>query len=213
MEMTELQRAWADLDSRLARQTVELQQLRRANVFDRLRDRLRPLGTALWLQLLVGVAAVLLAGGYWTARLDQPHLVFYGVCVHLFGIGLLVTAIVQLAQLGRLEPGLPVLALQRRLLRLRRLRIGGERWLMAGGFFVWAPLAFLLLARYGMDLWPSRPGVVLGNLGFAVLLSLAMLWASYRFRDWFERDASGGSLAQAEAELGEVVGYDGDADS
>lgn len=205
MDMTELQRAWAELDSRLARQTLELRQLRRVSAFDALRARLRPLGMALWLQLLVGVAAVLLAGGYWSARLDQPHLVFYGVCVHLFGIGLLVTAIVQLAQFGRLEPGLPVLELQRRLLRLRRLRISGERWLMAGGFFVWAPLAFLLLARYGMDLWPARPGVVLANLGFAAVLSLAMLGASYRFRDWFERDASGLSLMQAEAELAELT--------
>jgi len=206
MDMNELQRAWTDLETRFARQTLALENLRRASAFDRLRSCLRPLGIALWLQLLVGSAVVLLAGGYWAERLEQVHLVFFGVCVHLYGIGLLATAIVQLAQITRLEPGLPVLELQRRLLKLRRLCMGGERWLMAGGFFVWAPLAFLLLARYGLDLWLSRPGVVLSNLGFALLLSMAVLWASYRFRGWFERDASGRSLRAAEAELRELVG-------
>lgn len=209
MDMNELQRAWTSLDTRLSQQNLMLESLQRRHVLERLVQRLRPLGVALWLQLLVGLVVVLLAGSYWSERIEQPHLLFYGVAVHLYGIGLLATAIAQLTHITGLEPGLPVLDLQRRLLRLRRLRIAGERWLMAGGFFVWAPFVFLVLAASGLDVWQVRPLVVLSNLAIAVALSAGMLWASYRFRSWFERDASGRSLRQAESELSELL--DGDA--
>lgn len=204
MEMHELEQAWGGLDARLQHQGELLQQLRRRDGFDRTRARLRLVTLGQIPQLLVGILVVIWAGGYWVGHLDQPHLVVYGVALHLYGLGLLVTAAMQLARIARIDYRAPVLEVQRQLVALRRLRITSERALLAAGFVAWVPLVFIAMRGAGMDLWLTRPSVVLANLAIGLALAVLVGWLTHRFRAAFERDATGRSLREAEAELAEL---------
>jgi hypothetical protein len=204
MEMHELQQAWQALDDRLGRQALELRALRRARGLDAARARLQRISLGQFAQLAIGLLLVVWAGGYWSERLGQPALLASGIALHLYGLALLVAAAMQLVRLLAIDYRAPVVQVQRRLLGLRRLRIHCERVLLLVGAAIWVPVLLIGFAALGIDLWASRPGVVLANLAFGLVLALLAAWAMRRFRTAFERDAVGGSLAAAEAELADL---------
>ncbi|MFY2763975.1 hypothetical protein [Arenimonas sp. MALMAid1274] len=204
MELTELERAWQGLDQRLAGLEHELQATRRHRTLDTVRRRLRWLGFWQAVQLAVGAAIVLWAGPYWIGHWGQWHLVGYGLGIHVYGLALLITAVVQLLSVAWVDYRKPVAEVQQRLLMLRRVRVWGERWGVVLGFAVWMPVLFALLAAMGMDLWTTRPGVVLANAGLAGVLAATAWGVTQRHRERFARDASGRSLLAAEAELSEL---------
>ena len=125
--------------------------------------------------------------------------------MHLYGIALVVVSALQLTQLLRIDYRRPVLEVQRALVELRRLRVRSERGLLVLGFIVWVPLLFIALRALGMDVWLTSPVNVLLNLAAGIVLAGVVYWLTHRFRDRFERDATGRSLREAESELAELA--------
>jgi MFS family permease len=205
MEMHELEQAWNGLDRRLDAQAQTLRQIRHGRAIDGARARLRLVSIGQLVQLAVGIAIVLWAGGYWVGHLGQSHLVVYGVAIHLYGLGLLIVAVLQLARLARIDYRKPVLQVQRELVALRRLRIASERVLIVAATVVWVPAVFALAAAFGIDVWQSSPATVWLNLGVGAALAALAGWLLHRYRDAFERDATGRALAEVEAELAELA--------
>ena len=201
MELTELENAWRQLDTRLAGLEAQAREQRLHRRLDALRSRIRLLGFGQALQLLAGVALVVTIAPWWIERWGQWHLVAYGIGLHAYGLLLLITAVVQLLAIAILDYRQPVAKVQKRLLLVRRVRIWGERWGLVAGFTAWVPAVFAGLAWFGWDVWLSRPSVVLVNLGAGLAMSAGVAWLSYRCRDWFEREAVGGSLRAAQQEL------------
>lgn len=208
MNYDELEQAWRGLGERLDRCQLSIDRQRRRDALDAARARLRLLSLGQLVQLAIGALIVLSAGGYWWARLDQPHLAVYGIAIHLYGLGLLIAAGMQLAALMRIDYRAPVLAVQRQLLALRRQRASADRWLLVAGFVVWVPFVFAVLAAAGLDVWLSRPAVVGWNLAAGVALAALAGWLTLRYRSAFERDAAGRSLREAQAELAELEAVD-----
>lgn len=208
MNYDELEQAWRGLGERLDRCQLSIDRQRRRDALGAARARLRLLSLGQLVQLAIGALIVLSAGGYWWARLDQPHLAVYGIAIHLYGLGLLIAAGMQLAALMRIDYRAPVLAVQRQLLALRRLRASADRWLLVAGFVVWVPFVFAVLAAAGLDVWLSRPAVVGWNLAAGVALAALAGWLTLRYRSAFERDAAGRSLREAQAELAELEAVD-----
>ena len=95
----------------------------------------------------------------------------------------------------------PVLAVQRRLHELAKLRIRTERGLLLAGFLVWLPMMLVAARAVGIDLWRQQPAVVAWNLAASLGLMALVAWLSLRFRASFDRDAVGLRLREAEAEL------------
>lgn len=205
MELDELEKAWQSMGARLDAQALELREFRRAGALGAARSRLRAVTLGQWAQLAIGLLIVWWAGGYWWDRMDQPHLVVYGVGVHLYGIALVVASALQLTQLLRIDYRRPVLEVQRALVELRRLRVRSERGLLVLGFVAWVPLLFIALRAFGMDVWLRSPANVWSNLAVGIVLAGVVYWLTHRFRDRFERDATGRSLREAEAELSEMT--------
>jgi hypothetical protein len=201
MELDKLEKAWQSMGARLDAQALELREFRRVGIVDAARSRLRLMTAGQWAQLAIGLLIVSWAGGYWWDHMDQPHLVVYGVGVHLYGIALVVVSALQLTQLLRIDYRKPVLEVQRALVALRRLRVRSERALLVLGFVAWVPLLFIALRALGIDVWLRSPANVLSNLGVGIVLAGLVFWLTHRFRDRFERDATGRSLREAEAEL------------
>jgi hypothetical protein len=208
MDLAELTTAWQTLDRRCAEQALEIQSLRRQTRIDALRLRLRLFGASQIIQLVVGIAFCFWGGGWAADHWGQWHLVLWGAATNAWGIALIVGASLQLAHAANIDPAAPVVDSQRALLTLRRTRIACERMLFVGGAFLWAPVLFLICAEFGWDLWVTRPGVVIANAAFAVVLAAFAWWATGYWRAWFERDAMEGSLREAEREHGELAGLD-----
>jgi len=206
IEMTELQNAWRGMEERLARQELALTRVRERRTLDSLQARLRLTSAGLWLQLAIGMLVVLWAGSYWFDHLGEPHLVAYGVGVHLWGIGLLAASALQLTRLSQVDYRAPVLEVQRRMLALRRSRVASERALLIAGSVGWVPVVFIALASIGMDVWRRSPDLVLWNLVAGIGIAALVAWLTHRFRDAFERDAMGRGLREAEAELAALGG-------
>ena len=205
MEINELEKAWNGLSERLESQGERLQQIQRRQGINSARARLRRVSLGQIVQLAIGIAMVLWAGSYWFNHLGQTHLVVYGVAVHLYGLGLLISSALQLARLAQLDYRQPVLEVQRQVLAIRRLRVGSERALMICGFLVWLPIVCIALSVAGWDVWLTSPATVLWNLGVSAGLAAFAAWLMHRFRGSFERDAAGRSLREAEAEFAELA--------
>jgi hypothetical protein len=201
IDMQELETAWKGLEQRLVQQDLRLEALQRQGRLQGIRARLRWLTLGQLPQLVIGALVVLWAGGYWTAHWGEPHLVVYGMAIHLYGIGLLGFAVAQVVLLARIDYQAPVIQVQRGLHSLARLRIRAERTLLLAGFLAWLPMVLVALHAVGIDLWQARPGAVAWNLGASVVLMALVAWLSLRFRAAFERDALGRRLREAAEEL------------
>ena len=115
MEMGELEAAWQGLDDRLAGLERHARREREHRAFDTVRARLRGLTVGQVVQLAVGVGIVLSAGPYWVGHLgDAPHLVVYGIAIHLYGLALLILAVTQLMAVWRVDYRQPVVTVQPR---------------------------------------------------------------------------------------------------
>ncbi len=204
--MHELEQAWGGLDARLSQQDVLLRRIDTYRAMDNVRSRLRGVTIGQLVQLAVGLLIVFWAGGYWWDHLGGPtHVVVYGIGLHIYGLALLIAAAVQLARVATIDYRKPVMVVQKQLLGLRRVRVQSERILLVLGFIAWVPLLFIVMRKFGMDLWVTRPAVVLWNLGAGVVMAGVVAVLMQRFRGTFEKDAAGASLREAEAELAELA--------
>ncbi len=197
MELHELQSAWKTLDARVARQAVELTQLRT-------KGKLARASFGQWAQIAIGLLFAVWGGGYWFDHLGTPHLVAYGLAVHAYGIALLATAIVLLVRLARVDYALPVAEVQHRLLCLRRTRIRCERVLWIAGAVMWVPIMMMALRGIHFDAWRVNPWFVLGNLGVGVVLAAAAAFVMWRRPAWFAKLAMDGPLADVERQLADL---------
>lgn len=204
MEMDELQRAWGQLDARLAEQGRQLAQVRRQRGMDGVRTRLRWISLGQLVELGVGLAVVLWAGGYWVEHRAQTHLLIYGLALHAYGLGLLCFAVTQLLWLASIDYQAPVLVVQRKLQRLAQLRAFSGRIMLSAGMLAWVPLVMVGLAAVGLDLWQTRPAVVWANLAVGVGIVLVIEGFHRRYPERCGREHQGGILRRARAELDEL---------
>jgi hypothetical protein len=206
MDIGELERAWHDLDGRLAGLERQARREREHRAFASVRARLRPLALGQLVQLAIAVAIVVVAGPYWVGHWGTPHLVVYGVAIHAYGIALLIVALTQLMAVWRVDYRQPVLVVQRRLLQLAWLRVRSERWLLMAGFVVWVPFVFAVAAAAGLDVWRTSPLTVWLNLAVGIAMAAGVGWLTFRFGDRFACDASGRSLVAAQRDISELAG-------
>ncbi|KGQ18578.1 hypothetical protein LF41_604 [Lysobacter dokdonensis DS-58] len=204
MELHELESAWKTLDARVARQDVELAQLRARDFASRMKATLLRVTLGQWWQIAVGLAFAVWGGSYWFDHLGTTHLVAYGLAVHAYGIALLATAIVLLVHLSRVDYGQSVADVQQRVLELRRTRIRCERVLWIAGAVMWVPILMIALRFIRVDAWAANPWYVLGNLAVGLVLAAVAGLLMWRKPAWFAKHAMDGGLAEVERRLADV---------
>lgn len=209
MELDDFKQAWQGLDRRLERQRALNAQLFVESRLDKLRHGLRPLVWAQVAQIALGLLVAVLAGAFWVARLHVLHLLVCGVLLHLYGLLLIGFAARNLYLIQGIDPGAPVLAIQRRLAELRawRVRIEGPVNAVAG-CFVWILVLWANLAWYGVDLWAGGRSIpwMLLSAGAGVAGVGAVFWVMRRTGHGrkLEDHATGRSVQKAEAMLAEI---------
>lgn len=217
MELDDLKPAWQALDRSLERQSTLNLAIFRAGRVDRLRGSLRPL---FWGQLaqmlLLGLPFIALATLLWASQPQHAAVIVAGVIVHAYGVLAIVSAGIVLGQIGRIDHAEPVLEIQKRLARLRKLYIRSGMVVGLPWWFLWIAILQVLAGLRGVDLAHTAPSMLwIGyGLGAAGLLGTAWLhrWARRPERAALgakmDASLSGGSLRKAQAQLDELLRFE-----
>jgi hypothetical protein len=215
MELDEMKFAWQALDRRLEQQHALSLRLFRDGRMDKLQRGLRPLVWGQAIQMLIGVLGLLVLAPIWIAHWRDPAVLIAGVVMHAYCVGLIVVGAAVQAQVARIDYGAPVLAIQRRLLELRRtyavwgaIAVGWPWW------FLTAPL-LVVLTRGAIMV--DAPSAIWIQLAIGAVGLFVTWWFFYRWSRRPERAAlarklddstSGGSLRRAQLALDEIARFE-----
>jgi hypothetical protein len=217
MELDELKQAWQTLDKRLQQQN-SLQ-------FDAFRERkagiikasLRPLFWGQLVQMLFGIATVVVGVWLWKNFSTISAVLVAGIIVHLYGVATIIASGAVLGGISKIDRSLPVLALQQRLATLRRAYIVGGAVVGLPWWLLWMvpPVVVMSLHAQQTGATVFSP-TLLGWSAVGVAGLLGTLW----FHRWSRKPgrealakrlddgAAGGSLRRAQAELDALKAYE-----
>jgi hypothetical protein len=215
MELDDLKHAWQTLDRRLRQQNALGFQLLKSSRTDSARRGLRPLAWGQALQMLIGAAGMLVFAPYWVRHLHEPALLASGLVLHAYCLGLVIVGAVVEARIAAIDYAEPVLAIQRRLLALRRAYVIGGMVVGLPWWFIYVPLLVVLGDGRMLE---DAPGVALIQLAIGAIGLLGTWW----FHRWANRPeraafgrklddaAAGGSIRRAQAALDELAAFERD---
>ncbi len=181
--------------------------LTRRQLMERVENSLRPLFRGQVLQILMGIALVVLGAQCWARNTEIAHRVVCGVILHVYGVLVFAQAILVCTRIRRIDYSKSVVEIRSKLdsLQASYLRagvlIGFVWWLM------WIPVAVALgfddVVLYTYSLVPS---LVVGIVGFvvSVWLYLRVLRSKDPSADTWRRKLSGESIAAAYLALEEI---------
>lgn len=214
MELDDFRNAWQALDRRLREQNEVGFQLLKHQRLDAMRRGLRPLAVGQAIGMLIGLVAMLWLLPLWTAPAPTHDrwVKACGVVLHVYCIGLIVLGGIVQGLIARVDYAAPVLTIQQRLLKLRRLYLVGGRLLGLPWWFLAAPLLVVLTRGAILDTAPSVIWIQLA-IGAAGLVATWLFhrWAHQPGRAALGRrlddGAAGGSLRRAQAALDELARF------
>ncbi|QDS98771.1 serine/threonine protein kinase [Adhaeretor mobilis] len=181
--------------------------LTRRQLMERVESSLRPLFRGQVLQVLIGVALVLLGAQCWAQNTQVPHRFVSGVIVHIYGVMVIISAIAVCVRIKQVDYSQPVDEIRNKLDHVRSLRISLGPILGFAWWLLWIPIAvavgFDAVVLHRNSLLPS---LVIGIVGLAV--SLWLYWGALRSGNpsapsW-RRKLSGGSLAATYLAIDEI---------
>jgi hypothetical protein len=181
--------------------------LTRRELMDRVEKSLRPLFRGQLLQMLIGIALILLGIQCWAQNTQVPHRFISGVIVHVYGVIMIISAVNVCVRIKQVDYSKPVDQIRSKLDGVRSLRvflgpiIGFAWWLL------WIPLSvavgFDAVVLYGNSLLTS---LVIGIVGLVV--SLWLYWRVLRSGDTssesWRTKLSGGSISAAYLALDDI---------
>lgn len=208
-ELDDLRRSWRELEQKLeAQQALSLQLLTEDRI-DRAKRRLRPLLAGQALQAAVGIACTVFFARFWIAHAAEPVALVSGLLMHAWSVALVVSAVVELLLVVRINYAQPVLTIQKYLGVLQFWRTRRAPLLGLAFWVLWLPLVEVLLKHFtgadvaGAFLW--------ANLGVGIAGFAGTLWALRRLRqrghrvaDAIDADNAGCGIRGARALLDDV---------
>ena len=218
MELDELKQAWQAMAQRVDSTSALGIQLYRENRLDRIRRTLRWLMAGQGLQIAIWIGVITVVAPFWIEHRAVPHLLAFGLILHAYAVATIISSVVQLLLMAAIDYAAPVLALQRRLVRLRTLRI----WITLVLSVLWWPLwivGFVVGVKWwlGIDLYVAAPGFVLANVVFGLAALAATAWFARRIARRaketgrparFADDLAGHSLRRAIGQLDEIAQFE-----
>lgn len=218
MELDEFKSAWQALDRRLQLDNELKLHVMRERTLDKARGSLRPLFWGQVVQILFGIAFLLLASLLWMSQPAHASSIVAGVLVHGYGVLMIIAAGVVLGALREVDYAAPVLDIQKKLLRARTLYIRSGMVAGLPWWFLWIAILQVLAGLGDVDLLAKAPSLVWIGYGIGAAGLLATWW----FHRWARRpqraefgrkmddSLSGGSLRKALAQLDELQRFERD---
>jgi hypothetical protein len=216
MTFENLQEQWAACDKKLE-QSIRLNTaLLRESRVSQARSALRWLSPFVVVDLLVNLMVVIALGAFIASHVSEVAFVAPAIVLDAFEIGLVVACARQLAMLAAIDFGGPIVASQKSLETLRRLRIRKTMWTLILAPALWTPLVVVgLEGVFGVNAYSSLGGAwLVANALFGVAVIPVMVWVSRRFADRMAQspfvqrlmnDIAGRSLTGAKAFLDQLA--------
>lgn len=215
MNLDALKAQWEACDRRLAESIRLNARLERESGLGHTRGALGWLTLGIAVELALGIALLMVLGSYLAAHVREPRFFLPGLMLHLSVIAQVGFAIHQLVAIRTLDYAGPVLAIQRRLVTLRRRRIQVTKWTIVTAPLLWTPLFIVALnGLTGVDVYATfNPAWFAGNLALGIAAVPLLLWAAKRFahrfghHPWMQGlmdDVAGRSLAEASSFVQEL---------
>ena len=219
MELDDLKTAWQSLNAQVQRQQEVQSRLQTELRVDKAKSRLRPLWIGQGLTLVVGFALTVFFARYWLARTGTPIALISGILLHAWSVGLIISAVVQLLILGRINYAKPVLTLQRSVGHLWLWRTRMTPLLGVAFWVLWLPAAMVLMDVFtdgalagALSLRYVLWNLVIGALGVVATLAFYR-WAQRPSRQHLGRSIDAGNAGpavnSARAFLDELDAFEG----
>jgi hypothetical protein len=215
-ELDDLKATWQTLNQNLERQNVLAFHEFKERKLTRFRSAFRPLVTGQVIQIIAGALLALIGGSFWADHIGVPHLMIYGIALHLYGLMFIVFAARDLYLIKQTDYAAPVVDLQRRIAALRRWHLRAGVWFAVVGCFIWIPAMLMIFYGLGADVWVHNPDVV-GWLLLSGLVCLGVMVGilffsrhpgQEKFAKSLAASSVGGSVRRAQAELDEIKDFE-----
>ncbi len=173
MELEELKALWNQNDRELEAST-RLNRLLFAQWNLRKSDTsLERLARGITFELIVNLAGIVLLGCFAAGHAGEPKFLIPAAVLDIYAIALVIAGARQLFALRSLDYDEPVVAIQRRLQRLRLARIRATMWTLFFAPLMWVPLLIVASrAFFGIDIYAAvSPAWLAANatLGLVVI--------------------------------------------
>ena len=180
--------------------------LTRRQLMERVENSLRPLFRGQLVQMLIGVAIILLGVQCWARNTDVPHRLICGVILHVYGVVFIGTAAHVCTRIKRIDYSRPVSEIRDGLSIVRTaylrcgLAIGYPWWLM------WIPVGVAVGFDDVLHPYSLIPSVVVGGIGLvvSVWLTLRVQRPDNPTAEAWRKRLAGSSLAAADLALREI---------
>lgn len=180
--------------------------LTRRQLMERVENSLRPLFRGQMLQVLIGIALIVLGVQCWARNTEIPHRVVNGLILHVYGVIVIAQGLLVCTRIRRIDYSKSVVDIRSKLDSLQSgyLRagvvIGFVWWLM------WIPVAVAVGFDDILTPYSLYPSLVVGIVGFAVSLwlYLRVLRSDDPSTESWRRKLSGESIAAAYIALDEI---------
>ncbi len=180
--------------------------LSRRELMDRVRNSLRPLRSGQIIQILIGIALIILGAQCWTRNTGVPHRLICGVILHVYGVVVIGAAGHVLTRIGRMDYSKPVEQVREMLDRVRKAYllvgplIGFPWWLM------WIPVSVAIgfdAVLYPYCFWLSL-AIGIPGMALSLWLYLRVLNSKESSAEKWRKKFAGESLAKAYMTLEEI---------
>lgn len=180
MQLDDLQRAWAVHGALLEKSVRIDERLLREVMVGKVKSALGP--HVLWraLEVVLGLAVIVLVGGVLPPHLDAPRYLALGGMVLAFAIAMTAKTAYLAIRTWRLDYSRPVAAIQTEVAGLKLLEYRAFKWALLGGIVLWLPAALLLFeACVGVDALARAPLPWLAaNVAFGLAVLALGQWLS-----------------------------------
>ncbi len=211
MELDDLKDRWNEYDRKLDTSLRLNSRVLREFGLNRVDSSLRRLTRVIVFELLMGILATVLLGGFIADHLGEMRFLLPAVALDLFVIYFIGWSIRQWIALSSLDYGESVVEIQRKLELLRIDRIRMTKWVFLLSPLLWIPLLIVGVEGFlGLDAYAILDTAwLVSNFVFGLAVIALAVWVSRRYADRLQGSTLARRIADALADrsLNEAAGF------
>jgi hypothetical protein len=198
MELDELKELWTQNNRKLeAGVRLNMLLLRQGNL-SKAAGSLRGLSRGLTAELIITFACVLLLGSFAADHVHELRFFLPALALSIYAIALLVANVRQIVEINGLDYDEPVVAIQRKLGKLRLRRICTTLAMLLFAPLMWLPLLIVALRAFGVDVYAVTSGAWLAaNAFFGLAVIPLAIWIAQRYGERLGRSTLMRSVGDA----------------
>jgi hypothetical protein len=210
MELDELRDKWAEHDRKLDESLLLNRQLLWETYTHRARFALWRLAALVAAGSIFMLMVIVWLGYFISQAWSSPRFAWPAVALDLMAISLLALLIAQVALSLTIDYNQPVGAIQKRLERLRKIRVRYVQGIFLFAVLAWMPLFILVMKVFlGVDVYRSFPtSWIVTNVAFGFAALAIGIWWSRKYGSRFLRELAGYNLNAASGFLATLAEFE-----